>query len=96
MSDAGEVLLALYGRIEALDAEAAQELAAAFGLRVQEYVYCEGCELKSHLHTYTQYFYNTQVRTKEESDCQVGLALCFARTEASCGSFLLLHLALHT
>ena len=61
MSDAGEVLLALYGRIEALDAEAAQELAAAFGLRVQEYVYCESCVLDTHKHSYTQYFYNTQV-----------------------------------
>ncbi len=61
MSDAGEVLLAIYGRIEVLSPAAAQALAAVFGLGVQEYVYCERCEKKSHSHSYTQYFYNTQV-----------------------------------
>jgi hypothetical protein len=62
MSDAGEVLLAIYGRIEALRPAAAQALAVVFGLGVQEYVYCDKCNMKSHSHSYTQYFYNTQVR----------------------------------
>ncbi|GAB4821090.1 hypothetical protein N2152v2_008136 [Parachlorella kessleri] len=67
MSDAGEVLLTLYGRIEALGPAAAQALAAVFGLRVQEYVYCEACALETHKHSYTQYFYNTQATGLREA-----------------------------
>jgi hypothetical protein len=61
MSDAGEVLLAIYGRIEARGEAAAEALATALGLRVHEYVYCTECELESHADSYTQYCYNAQV-----------------------------------
>lgn len=66
MADAGEVLLAIYGRIEALGPAAAAGLAEVFGVAVREYVYCQDCDLSSHETSYTQYFYNTQV----------GLCLC--------------------
>ncbi len=69
MADAGEVLLALYGKIEELGQRAAAALAGVFGLRVREYVYCTKCDLHSHISSYSQYFYNTQVGTAQ-SNCR--------------------------
>jgi hypothetical protein len=85
MSDAGEVLLAIYGRIEALSPAAAQALAAVFGLGVQEYVYCERCEKKSRSHSYTQYFYNTQVRVHAVAALYIIKAAVPIYQSAECG-----------
>ena len=61
MSDAGEVLLTIYERIQGVSTEAAAAVDAAFGLRVAEAVHCGACGRVTHQTSYTQYFYNTQV-----------------------------------
>ena len=60
MNDAGELLLALYERVRAAGAPESVEF--VFGLRISESVHCMACNLTTHRSSYTQFFFNAQVR----------------------------------
>jgi hypothetical protein len=60
MSDAGEVLLAIYERIRSVGPAAGAALDAVFGLSVTESVTCARCGLTTHATSFTEYLHNAQ------------------------------------
>ena len=63
MNDAGEVLLTLFEHVMGVAPAAAAAVDATFGLSVSEHVQCSACCKVTQQSSYTQFFYNTQVRT---------------------------------
>lgn len=64
MSDAGEVVMALYEQLAPVATKANQPglLDHIFGLHVKERVHCYKCFVSTHEHDYTQYFYNVMAK----------------------------------
>ena len=57
MSDAAEVLGAIYDSLRTVEGGAAL-VDAVFGLHVAEQVHCDACGRDTHANAYTQFFYN--------------------------------------
>lgn len=76
MNDASEVLSTIYDAL--IDQGFRELVTSCFGLEVDEFVECDRCLMKSHEHSYTQYF---QVRISAATPWSAlpnGTALCFA------------------
>lgn len=68
MSDAAEVLEAIYGSLGAVPGGGAL-VAGVFGLRVREVLHCGACGRDTHCNTYTQFFYNMSATALRMQHC---------------------------
>ena len=89
MSDAAEVLGAIYDSLRTVEGGAAL-VDAVFGLHVAERVHCNACGKDTHANAYTQFFYNapaTALRLQARRISCLQTSGCFpagARCACSC------------